>query len=232
VRDLRLIRLGGYCALLAAAMQIIGNIMHPPIPRDTVAALGVIAGSGDWLITHLILSSSYFIFIPLAVGAAASFRNDPPELRVAVPLIIFGTALGVTQILTHLTLFRFLAVQYAATSDASVRATIVFVYDAFWPYNVALEVGHLTVIDLSALLFGIAMFGETIYPRWLALVGCAGGVVALIGLYIGTLVVRTTFGDVLFAVSLIPMVVFIVVTGIILVRLQPVPSPARAGAEA
>ncbi len=229
MQDLRLIRLGGYCALLAAAMQIVGNIMHPPIPRDTIAALGVIAGSGNWLITHLILSSSYFIFIPLAVGAAASFRNDPPTVRIAIPLIIFGTALGVTQILTHLTLFRFLAEQYAATSDAAVRSTIVFVYDAFWPYNVALEVGHLTVIDLSALLFGIAMLDEKIYPRWLALVGCVGGIVAVVGLYVGTLAVRTTLGDVIFAVSLIPMVIFIVATGIILIRLQPALAPATAG---
>jgi hypothetical protein len=225
--DPRLIRVGGIGALAVAVTQVGGNALHPPIPPQTAEALDIMARTALWIPVHLDITLSYFLFIPFVIGAAASFRDRPPLVRIATPLIIVGAALGAAQITTHLTIFKYLADRYAATTDPGLRGTIELLYETLWPYSVALEIAHLLVIDVAAVLFGLAMLGEALYPRWVAWLGVVGGIVAAAGLLVGKLVVRTAMGDVIFGVTLIPPVIWIVAVGVVLLRYAPL-SPEGA----
>jgi hypothetical protein len=228
--DMRMIKIGGVCALVVAVMQVGGNALHPPVPPDSAQALELIAATGRWTIVHLIITISYFLFIPFVIGAAASFAHKSPLVRIGTPLIIVGASLGAAQISTHLTIFKYLGDQYAATSDAGLQQSIVFLYNSFWPYSVALEMEHLLVIYVAVMMFGAAMFEEEIYPRWLAWLGIVGGVIATAGILVGKLVIHSTLGDIIFGVSLIPIMIWIVVMGIILLRLKaPAPVAGTAG---
>ena len=220
MRDLKLIRLGGYFALLTAATQIGGNALHPPIPRDTVAALGVIHATTIWPIVHLVITVSYFLFIPFAIGASAAFKQQSWLVRLATPLVIVGAAMGVVQITTHLTIFHYIAMQYATASPA-VQQTLAMNYDMLWPYSVALEVAHLLTIFVAVGLFGIAMLDEPLFPRWIGIIGIIGGVVAVAGISVGKFVINNTTGDLIFGFSLLPLMVWIVALGIVLLKVTP-----------
>lgn len=224
-----MIRMAGFSALAVAITQVVGNGLHPPLPPDTAATLEVMAGTELWDFAHLIVTFSYFLFIPFVIGAMTSFSKASPLVRVGGPLIIVGAAIGVVQILTHLTMFKFLGEQYVATTDASLQQAIVFLFDTLWPYSVALEVAHLLAVYAAAMMFGVAMLDETIYPAWIGWVGIAGGLIAAVGLGVSKLGVAGASGDIIFGVSLIPVVVWIVAIGVVLLRVQteaPVPQPA------
>ncbi len=228
----RLIKVGGVFALIVAVMQIVGNGLHPPIPPDTVEALQVIASTGPWEIVHLIILISYFMFIPFVIGAAASFQDqDAPLVRIGTPLIIVGGAIGAAQISTHLTIFRFMALQYVATSDAASQADIVFLYNTLWPYSVVLEIAHLLAIFIAAMMFGVAMLRETVFPKWVGWLGTIGGGIAAAGILVGKLVIHSRVGDIVFGVGLLPAVIWIIIVGIALLRLKaPSAAPTATAA--
>jgi hypothetical protein len=216
--DIRLIRMGGYFALIVGVIQIVGNALHPPIPTDTVEALETITATGHWTIIHVAICISYFMFIPFVIGASAAFKDrSSPLVRVATPMVIVGAGIGAAQILTHLTYFSYLAEQYA-TGDPVVQQMVIFNYEVFWPYNVALEVAHLAAIFIAVILYGIAILREDVFPRWLGWVGIIAGLIATAGIVIGKAVLDM---DLLFGISLIPLVLWILAVGVHLLRLQP-----------
>jgi hypothetical protein len=222
--DPRLIKVGGIFALIVAVMQIVGNALHPPIPTVTADALQVIASTTYWVAVHLIITISYFLFIPFIIGASAAFKDrQSPLVRIGTSFVIVGAALGAAQITTHLTIFKIFADNYVATSDPAAKQNIAFLYEAFWPYSVALEMAHLILIFIAAILFGVAILQEDVFPRWLGWLGIISGGIANVGILVGKLVVHSLVGDIIFAAGLVPLVLWIIGIGIYLLRLQPSP---------
>jgi len=224
--DTRLIKVGGYFALIVAVMQIIGNGLHPPIPLDTREALTLIGGTSFWTAIHVVITISYFMFIPFIIGASAAFKDrKSPLVRVGIVLVIVGATIGAVQISTHLTLFKYLADRYVATSDPSIQQIIIFTFEGFWPWNVALEVAHLIAIFVAAFMFGIAILREDVFPRWLGNLGLAAGGVSTAGILIGKIVLSSRTGDVVFGAGLLPLVIWIIAIGVLLLRLKTAPEP-------
>lgn len=219
--DATLLKVGGVNALLLAVVQVVGNSLHPVLPPEAGASLVMIGHAGRWVWVHVLITVSYFIFIPFVLGFAASFRERSAWIRIGTPLVIVGAALGAAQISTHTTIFRFLGVQYAGTVDPGAQAAIAFSYDTLWPYSVALEVIHLLAIYAAVLLFGAAMLRDPGYPRWMAWLGLAAGAAATAGILVGKFVVTTAAGNLIFGFSLLPLIVWIVAVGIVLLRMQP-----------
>ncbi len=223
----RLVKVGGVFALVAAVMQIVGNGLHPPIPTNTVEALQLMAGTGHWTAIHVLITISYFMFIPFIVGASAAFQDqNSPLIRVGTVLVVVGSGIGAVQITTHLTLFKYLADQYVATNDPAIQQNLILLYDALWPYNVALEIAHLLAIFISAILFGSAMLDDALFPRWLGWLGIVAGGISSAGILIGKIVINTVTGDIIFGLGLIPLVLWIIAVGIVLLRLKPVTQAA------
>lgn len=224
--DMRLIKVGGYFALIVAVMQIIGNGLHPPIPTVTPEALELIGNTGYWVAIHVLITISYFMFIPFIVGASAAFKDrKSPLVRIGTVLVIVGAGIGAVQISTHLTLFKYLADQYIVTSDPALQQMVVFTYESFWPWNVALEVAHLVAIFIAALMFGIAILQEDVFPKWLGNLGIASGAVSTAGILIGKIVMNSRAGDIVFGVGLLPLVIWIIAIGVLLLRLKTAPEP-------
>jgi hypothetical protein len=219
MNDNRLVRVGGYFALIVAVMQVVGNALHPPIPAPTVEALTVMHNTALWVPVHLIITLSYFMFIPFVIGAAAAYQDKAsPIVQTAKSLVIVGAGLGAAQILTHLTYFKYLADSYFATADPATQQMIVFSYEGFWPYAVALEIAHLCAIFIAVFLFGIAMLNESAFPRWMAYTGIAGGAIATLGIVSSKVVFNN---DIIFGLSLLPLVIWIFAVGLHLLRLKP-----------
>ncbi|MCI0693474.1 hypothetical protein L0337_15890 [candidate division KSB1 bacterium] len=233
MRDKNLVRIGGFSALLYVALSVVGNVMHTPLPRDPAEMLNTIAHSGPWVVAHIVLTSTYFVVVPMLIGITASFREEttvagivtpfgkvPNLIRIVVPLVLVCAAIGIVQISTHLTIFHTLAMKYLAATEAAVKDNIILIYQVMWPFNVALEFAHLFVIYLVILAISIALFREEIYPKWVAWLGIVGGVVAETGLIWGEIILGGSgvTGSLIFGVSLLPMMVWILAVAIVLIR--------------
>lgn len=226
MNDSRLVRVGGYFALIVAVMQVIGNGLHPPIPDPTVEALTVIHNTTYWVPVHVIITISYFMFIPFVIGASAAFQDKgSPLVLAAKALVIAGATIGAVQILTHLTYFKYLADTYFTTADPAIQQMVVFNYEAFWPYAVALEIAHLCAIFISVSLFGIVMLSDNQFARWMAYTGIAGGAIATLGILSSKIIFNN---DIIFGVSLLPLVIWIFAVGLRLLRLTPTIQKAEA----
>lgn len=217
--DSRLIRVGGYFALIVAVMQVVGNALHPPIPDTTVDALTVIHNTALWVPVHVIITISYFMFIPFVVGATAAFKDkESPLILAARALVIAGATIGVVQILTHLTYFKYLADTYFVTADPAIQQMVIFSYESFWPYSVAMEIAHLCAIFISVTLYGIAMLSDTQFAKWMSYTGIAGGLIATFGILSSKIIFNN---DIIFGLSLLPLVIWIFAVGLRLLRLSP-----------
>ncbi len=207
----------GGLALLLTVILVVGNGLHPPLPKESVPALTMIAGYSIWSAVHVLIASSYIVLIPVALGVAASFEKEHPQVRIGAQLIVFGAALGTVYITIHLTMLTYLAQQYALATDAAARANVAFLYDLVYPLSDAFDVISLFAIFIAAILYGSAMLQDGVYPTWLGKVAIGGGVVAAIGRLVHELM-QTTTGAVIDGLSMIPLVVWIAATGVILLR--------------
>lgn len=230
-RDLRLMRIGAISALAWVAIQVIGNLLHPRLPGEAVGALEQIAASGVWQLAHIILLTDYVILIPMLVGIAASFSGEPWGVRLGVPLIVVAVSVGIVQVAIHPTALAVLAEAYVAAPDAATQADVVRLYDGFWAYNIALEVGHLLLIHVIVILIASAMLREPLYAKWVAWLGIAGGTVAAVSLLVGEVILESSvLGDAItFGVGLLPSAVWLVVVAVVLLRYRPPAAPGAAG---
>lgn len=209
-----LMKIGGVFGLLVAATQIGGNALHPPISPDAVEALETIAGESLWDPAHLVITVSYFLFIPFAIGLAAAYEDRGWELWIGIPLVIVGAALGGAQIQTHLTIFQHLAVEYVSAGGGAAGEPFLILYETFWPYSVALEITHLLLIYAAAVILGLAMLRERAFTEWAGWLGVAGGGIAAAGIVIGKLVMDSQGGDLVFGFSLLPLLAWIIVISV------------------
>ncbi len=71
------------------------------------------------------------------------------------------------------------------------------------------------------MLFGVAMLRAPRYRRWIAVLGIVAGGVATAGILVSKFVIVSQTGDLIFGLSLLPLIVWIVAVGIVLIRLRP-----------
>ena len=219
-RNKVLIKIGGISALLYVGLSVVGNLMHTAMPPDPAGALETIGSSSTWKLAHAILTSTYAFILPMLIGVKATFREDKTVMPIAVPLITAGVAVGTAQIGTHATIFRILGEKYLAATDAVAKANLITIYEVLWPYNTVLELAHLVVIYLLIVFIAMAMRRED-YPKWVAWVGVAGGVIAVAGIIIGEVVFSRSgglMGDRIFGFSLLPLMVWLLAVGVILIK--------------
>jgi hypothetical protein len=225
-RSRTLMRVGAFSALIWVALQIVGNALHPRLPQDAVGSMTHIAHSSVWFVAHVILLFDYIVLIPLVVGFAAAFAAKPWTIQLAVPLMVVAVTVGIAQVALHPTTLHVLAGQYAAAGsggDAGAQSSIVALYDAFWSYNIVMEIGHLLVIHLVVVLIAVAMLREPLFPRWLGWLGIIGGVAAASALIVGEVVLDSSvLGDIVtFGIGLLPSAVWLVAVAVVLLRVTP-----------
>jgi hypothetical protein len=229
-RDSFLMKVGGVSAIVWVVMQVVGNLLHPSLPNDAARAMAGIHHSGSWGIAHLILISDYFVLVPLAVGLEASFAPRSRLLQIAVPLIVTAVAIGVVQVAIHPSVLPVLAHAYADPSQVVGREYVELLYQTIWLYNVALEVGHLVILYLAIGLASLAMRTDALYPRWLAWLGMLGALAAIASTVIGVVVLQSSrLGNyITFGFGLAPLAVWLVATGVALLRGSREPAPVGA----
>jgi len=216
----------GGLAVLLTVILVVGNGLHPPLPSESVPALTMIASDALWSAVHVLITSSYLVLIPVALGVAASFQKELPQVRIGLHLIVFGAALGTVYITIHLTMLTYLARQYTLATDTAARANVAFLYGLVYPLADAFDVISLFAIFAAVMLYGTAMLRDPLYPSWLGWVAIGGGVIAAVGRLVHE-AMQTATGAVVDGISMIPLVVWIAATGVILLRAGATGAPSE-----
>lgn len=220
-------RIGGICAITWVTLQIIGDALHPRLPVDSVDMMHCISTSPVWMVAHLILLFDYLVLIPMTVSFAMSFGEGHWANTLTTPLVVIAVTLGIVQVCIHPTVLTIISDNYMQSTGGDHMAHqgaskdfLLIVFKAFWIYNIVMEFIHLLILNTVIFLFAIQMRGSVIFKKWLATLGIIGSMVAIVTLVIGEVVLkRSKMGDLLiFGVGMLPLALWLVVTGINLLR--------------
>lgn len=171
--------LGGTCALVAAALTIVANVLHPhPLPATTEGVLSLIAGHHHWPRVHavgivggLALVGALVLLADTIRGGAAGAlaRLGRTMAHVGAPLMIAGAAIdGIAQ---KAVANAWAKAPLAERALAARAAEGVLYIDAALFYA---WVG--TLLGVAFVCYGAAIVVGRAYPRALGWLAVAGGV--------------------------------------------------------
>lgn len=215
------LQIGGFSLVAWVVIQVIGNSMHPKLPSETTEAMRHIAHHSNWVITHVLLLFDYVVLVPAILGILKSFKAYHWYTIMCMPLLTIAISAGVVQVAIHPTVLKVLSDSYTRSGTSiEMQGYLVALYDTFWSYNIGLETGHLLIIYFIVCLMAIAMLSESLYRRWVAWLGIAAGVVAMVALVVGVTVFQSSpMGvSIIFGAGLLPLAFWVLKVGFVLIK--------------
>ena len=185
--EARLIRWGGYAALAAVALMVLGGIVSAVAvggefgdSRRDASALAFLADNqaGEASFAWLIALFSA-LGIAAVLGFHAALRATKLPLVVGTVSATIGLVFWIMWALLYLGVVYDVAPAYAA-ADAASRAAIEAAGRGMLTASVAFDSVGFVFFGIGVLLFALAIFETRALPRWLGWFGLATGVVALV----------------------------------------------------
>lgn len=220
MKDGRMIRIGGICGILLGVVQLAGIVLHGSIPADPVEGLTFVNDHPAWVLTHVLLILSYLVVIGFYVGFRASFRSQQPLLEVGANLTLVGALLGAIHFTVHLSLYPFLARTFLAGPEGSPPATRgLLLYHSVHHYAHVLNRCSLFLLMTVAFIFAWLMLREKGYKRWIGYLGVISSTLTVSAVLIAELFLSRATGDIVFAIALLPTIVWIVAVGVSMIKM-------------
>jgi hypothetical protein len=215
-----LIKIGGISGIVLGVVQLAGIIMHGSIPADPANGLAFVRDHWAWSLTHILLIASYLVVVSFYVGLRATFSRPQPMLEISANLALIGALLGAVHFLIHLSLYPFLATSHETAKGSPLATQIVVFYMSVHQYAHLLNRISLILLMLVAAMFSLALLHEPRYKRWIGAFGLASSVLTLLTVAVVELFLARATGDIVFAIALLPTIVWIVATGIAMLKIQ------------
>jgi hypothetical protein len=177
-------QVGGVVLLGAGLIGIVGGILHAPQPAtlEAYAELDL----GRWRASHVAIALAGVLFAISALAFARHFAGAAAEawaLVGAASLLLGGIALAA---IGTLETTGFSALLTAREAAGAVAAEHAFAAVSAVMFSAGSLGGF--VFPVAVLAFGLAMLGDTAWPRWLAWAGRLTGVAALVYLLLRPLI--------------------------------------------
>jgi hypothetical protein len=232
--DRWIFRLGGISAIAGAVLGLVMNLLHPNTsgPANPVQTALVVARSDVWIPLHLGIIVAFVLMLGGLTALHDSIRGGLPGAlaRFGLNAAIVGTAGAVVLVSLDGFAARHLAEALVAAPEET-RASALAAFTAEDTINFALlSPLNLVFAGFTFVLYGLAVACSHVYPRWLgwiAVAGGAGGAVSgVIQAYLGE---PSPVTEALGIAAPTVITLWLVVLGILLVRLGAVHQPA-AGA--
>jgi len=173
---------GATCAIAGAALLFVGTYLHPveANPNEPVAAFTEYAADDFWVFSHLmqLVGVASMVASLLFLTTVLEAKRGPGIARVAAGGAIASLALAaVLQAVDGIALKNMVDAWAAAPASQKGEAF----HAAFAVRQI--EIGLASMVSLSfgltATLYGIALIGACIYPKWFAAVAMASGVLTI-----------------------------------------------------
>ncbi len=229
MRDTTMIKIGGVCGILLGVVQLAGIILHGSIPPDPVEGLRFVSEHPAWVLTHILLILSYLVVVGFYVGFRASFRREEPLLEIGANLTLVGALLGAIHFSIHLGLYPFLAASFASAEGGMVATGVETFYRSLHHYAHLLNRCSLFLLMVVAFLFAFLMLREGSYRRWIGYLGTISAVITVVAVLIAEIFLSRSTGDIVFAIALLPTIVWIVAVGVSMIQIARAPEPAGGG---
>ncbi len=195
-------RIGAIGAMSGAVLLVVGTYLHPSKadPNDAARAFAEYAADQLWVATHLI----QFLGVVLMVGALVLLsRRMANGLAAHWAHLGMAGAIGSLAVTTALQAVDGVALKVMVDTWAAApkdEQAMLF-QAAFAVRQVEVGLASLTSVlfGVTVVVYGIALVVDRRFPKWLGVLGIAGGVPLLVA---GALVAHTGFSGVAMAISM------------------------------
>lgn len=177
----RALRLGGWLAIVGTVLSVVVNALHPHQDIGTDEFMAKVHETSFWVPLHLgiVLAQIVDMLAMLAIGRSLR-RVRPDIVRYADGAAVLSAAVMLTLMAQDGFTVKHLA-DYYETVGMDERAMAYPVAYAFLLLLLAgLGMWYLVFFGVAMPLYAIAQFKSDLYPRWLALLGVAGGVCSFV----------------------------------------------------
>jgi hypothetical protein len=214
-------QVGAGCAIVGALLLLVGTYLHPMSadPNDAVAAFTEYAADHLWVASHLtqlagvalMMAALILLSRQLEAGRSAGLA------RVAAATAIASLAIAAALQAVDGVALKVMVNAWAAASEAQKDGAF---HAAFAVRQI--EVGLATMLNLilgvTACIYGVALLGDRIYPKWLALFAFVGGVPTGVA---GVMMAYTGFSDAEMAIGMpanITLLAWMIALGVLMWR--------------
>jgi hypothetical protein len=215
-----LVKIGGISGIVLGIVQLAGIVLHGSIPVDAAEGLAFIGDHPGWALTHILLISSYLVIITFYVGFQFSFTTNQPLLELGANLTLVGALLGAIHFSIHFALYPFFAKQYSTLQGMAEGENILVFYLSVHHYAHILNRCSLFILMAVAFLFSLSMLKEPHYKKWIGILGIVSSLITIIAVAISEIFLPRPTGDIIFAIALLPTIVWIVAVGISMLKIR------------
>ena len=174
----RLLRLGGVCAVLGTAANVVASVGHGDLPEaGTRAALGFVAERDTWGLVHLTSIFAVLLWVVAFAALSSSMPRGAAGLLSRFGLVSISVGAAV-----HVVFFSIDGYALKGAADAWAAAPgsergsllragdlVLLLQDSQFVSVIAL------VLGLPFVLFGLSVAFSRAYPAWLGWVGATAG---------------------------------------------------------
>ncbi len=195
-------KFGAMSAVLGAVLLFAGTALHPmqADPNDPVAAFSEYAADRHWVASHL----TQLAGVTLIVGALLVLARELESGgRGVLPRIASGGSIATLALTAVLQAVDGIALKVMVDAWAGVESPekAGLFHAAFGVRQVEVGLASVTSIffGLTVTLYGVALWNNGHYPRWVAVVALLGGVPTFVG---GVLIAYTGFSSLAMTVNM------------------------------
>ena len=175
-------RLGAVSGIVGAFLAIIGNLLHPRIPPDPIAAHTIIAQHRYWDIVHLviILAAACLAVFFVALASQTATPHGRAWSRAGTTIGLLGAAVLIVAIGIDGYAGKALADAYRASSDNERFVHLHVAEGINLVHTGLLYVWLMLFFGVPFIAYGLAGLAEGWSPRWLIWLSVAGGSVVVV----------------------------------------------------
>jgi hypothetical protein len=178
----RVIRIGGWAAIVGSLLGMAGNLLHPATPvDDPLGTAEVIASSASWVPLHLAIILGIFL---MAAGLYALYLSIGDSLaralaRFGMIAAVAGVTIGMLLVIMDGVAARQLAAEWAAAPpDEAATALRILAANETVNFSLA-SLFNFVFAGATFILFGLAVALDDPHPRWLGWIAVAAGVLSI-----------------------------------------------------
>lgn len=226
--NISLVRIGGVSAILAFVSFAAGGIVYfagvEQVDSDDLAQVltAVNDSRAASLTATWIVLAGYVLLIPAALGLFHALQEAGAVVLIAAAAMFTGTLLFMGAAIISLGIIDQLAPGYAEASDVTRPALMVMASTLDKINDIANDAGLLLLPGIGVLLFALVIIRTSIMPSWVGWLAFPAAIVE----WLSTLEPVLGAQGALSGVSFVLFMVWMLVMGVVLVRLREPVAPS------
>jgi hypothetical protein len=181
--DRTIIRYGALFGLAGTLLAFVGNALHPRTFEDSaIARFDLIADSGMWKFVHFLIGAALILLIGSLVALDRRLNGRPGGAWARLGLIvgIVSVAIAVVVVALDGWTLKTLADEWAAAGRTTTGPEFASLNTAEQIVSGLFSAFIGTLIGVTPVLLGIALYQSGVFPRWAGVLAMAGGALGIV----------------------------------------------------